>query len=120
MKEIHTLNLRCHLHLIHKSRVRNSWATRMPINWERCHIPRASTQGEVVVGIDLGTTNSAIAYVANGKPTIVPSSEGHPFTPSVVSFREDGRLVIGLEAKKQATLFPKTTFYSVKRFIGRR
>lgn len=75
---------------------------------------------EVVVGIDLGTTNSAIAYAENGKPVVVPSTEGHPFTPSVVSFREDGRLVIGLEAKKKAAMFPKTTFYSIKRFIGRR
>ncbi|GMH43026.1 hypothetical protein BSKO_10948 [Bryopsis sp. KO-2023] len=75
---------------------------------------------EIVVGIDLGTTNSAVSIVENGLPIVVPNDEGHEITPSVVSFGEGGEVLVGMEAKKKAAFRPKTTFYSVKRFIGRR
>lgn len=81
---------------------------------------RCAGRDEVVVGIDLGTTNSAISIVENGSAVIVPDSEGQEVTPSVVSFQSDGTVAVGMEAKKLAHLAPRTTFFSVKRLIGRR
>lgn len=75
---------------------------------------------EVVVGIDLGTTNSAISIVKDGSAIVVPNSEGQEVTPSVVSFQRDGAVAVGVEAKKLAHNSPETTFFSVKRLIGRR
>jgi molecular chaperone DnaK len=72
------------------------------------------------VGIDLGTTNSVIATVEGGQPTVVPNAEGARTTPSVVAFTEDGERLVGQMARRQAILNPKGTIYSVKRFIGRR
>jgi molecular chaperone DnaK len=72
------------------------------------------------VGIDLGTTNSVIAAVENGQPTVVPNAEGQRTTPSVVAFTDLGERLVGQLAKRQAILNPKGTIYSVKRFIGRR
>jgi molecular chaperone DnaK len=72
------------------------------------------------VGIDLGTTNSVIAAVEGGQPTVIPSAEGSRTTPSVVAFTEQGERLVGQLARRQAILNPKGTVYSAKRFIGRR
>jgi len=72
------------------------------------------------VGIDLGTTNSVIATVEGGKPTVIPNAEGARTTPSVVAFTEQGERLVGQLARRQAILNPKGTIYSSKRFIGRR
>jgi molecular chaperone DnaK len=72
------------------------------------------------VGIDLGTTNSVIATVEGGEPTVVPNTEGARTTPSVVAFTEQGERMVGQLARRQAILNPKGTIYSAKRFIGRR
>lgn len=71
------------------------------------------------VGIDLGTTNSAIAVMDNGEPTIIQNSEGSRTTPSIVGFSKDDRLV-GQPAKNQIVTNPENTIYSIKRFMGRR
>jgi molecular chaperone DnaK len=73
-----------------------------------------------VVGIDLGTTNSVIAVMEGGKPTVIPNSEGQRTTPSVVAYTKKGDLLVGQIAKRQAVINPENTFYSVKRFIGRK
>ena len=72
------------------------------------------------VGIDLGTTNSVIATVEGGQPTVIPNAEGSRTTPSVVAFTEQGDRLVGQLARRQAILNPKGTIYSAKRFIGRR
>ncbi|MGH8838741.1 MAG: Hsp70 family protein, partial [Jiangellaceae bacterium] len=72
------------------------------------------------VGIDLGTTNSVIAAVEGGQPTVIPNAEGSRTTPSVVAFTDSGERIVGLMARRQAILNPKGTIYSAKRFIGRR
>jgi molecular chaperone DnaK len=72
------------------------------------------------VGIDLGTTNSVIAAVEGGQPTVIPNAEGSRTTPSVVAFTDQGERLVGLLARRQAILNPKGTIYSAKRFIGRR
>jgi len=72
------------------------------------------------VGIDLGTTNSVIATMEGGQPTVVPNAEGARTTPSVVAFTEQGERLVGLLARRQAILNPKGTIYSAKRFVGRR
>ena len=72
------------------------------------------------VGIDLGTTNSVIASVEGGQPTVIPNSEGSRTTPSVVAFTDQGERLVGQLARRQSILNPKATIYSAKRFIGRR
>ena len=72
------------------------------------------------VGIDLGTTNSVIAAMEGGQPTVIPNAEGSRTTPSVVAFTEQGERLVGQLARRQAILNPKGTIYSAKRFIGRR
>jgi molecular chaperone DnaK len=72
------------------------------------------------VGIDLGTTNSVIAAMQSGKPTVIPNAEGSRTTPSVVAFTEQGERLVGQLARRQAILNPKGTIYSAKRFVGRR
>ncbi|MCW2653745.1 MAG: chaperone protein DnaK [Mycobacterium sp.] len=72
------------------------------------------------VGIDLGTTNSVIAAMQGGEPTVIPNAEGSRTTPSVVAFTENGERLVGQLAKRQAIMNPKGTIYSAKRFIGRR
>ena len=72
------------------------------------------------VGIDLGTTNSVIATVEGGQPTVIPNAEGSRTTPSVVAFTDQGERLVGQLARRQAILNPKGTIYSAKRFIGRR
>ncbi|KAG0618240.1 hypothetical protein M758_4G048400 [Ceratodon purpureus] len=75
---------------------------------------------EKVVGIDLGTTNSAMAAMEGGQPTIITNAEGHRTTPSVVAYTKKGDRLVGQIAKRQAVVNPTNTFYSVKRFIGRK
>ncbi|GBF33605.1 chaperone protein DnaK [Desulfocucumis palustris] len=72
------------------------------------------------VGIDLGTTNSVVAVMEGGKPTVIINAEGSRTTPSVVAFKEDGERLVGQVARRQSVLNPENTLYSVKRFIGRR
>ncbi len=72
------------------------------------------------VGIDLGTTNSVVAVMEGGKPTVIVNSEGSRLTPSVVAFTRTGERLVGQLAKRQAVLNPENTIYSAKRFIGRR
>jgi molecular chaperone DnaK len=73
-----------------------------------------------VVGIDLGTTNSCVAVMEGGKPTVIANAEGFRTTPSVVAFAKNGDTLVGQIAKRQAVMNTENTFYSVKRFIGRR
>src|SRR5688500_1467466 len=73
-----------------------------------------------VIGIDLGTTNSAVAYMEGGEPTIIPNAEGGRITPSVVAFTKSGERLVGQVAKRQAITNPENTIYSIKRFMGRR
>ncbi|KAE8695501.1 Heat shock 70 kDa protein 6 [Hibiscus syriacus] len=75
---------------------------------------------EKVVGIDLGTTNSAVAAMEGGKPTIITNGEGQRTTPSVVAYTKNGDRLVGQIAKRQAVVNPENTFFSVKRFIGRK
>ena len=72
------------------------------------------------VGIDLGTTNSAIAFMEGDRPEVIVNAEGGRTTPSVVAFTTDGERLVGQIAKRQAVLHPKSTIYSAKRFIGRK
>ncbi|AFY74340.1 chaperone protein DnaK [Synechococcus sp. PCC 7502] len=73
-----------------------------------------------IVGIDLGTTNSVVAVIEAGKPVVIANSEGGRTTPSVISFSKDGDRLVGQMARRQAVMNPENTFYSVKRFIGRK
>ena len=73
-----------------------------------------------VVGIDLGTTNSCVAVMEGGKPTVIANAEGFRTTPSVVAYAKNGDRLVGQIAKRQAVMNPGNTFYSVKRFIGRK
>jgi molecular chaperone DnaK (HSP70) len=72
------------------------------------------------IGIDLGTTNSVVAVMEGGKPTVIINSEGNRLTPSVVGLNNTGERLVGQIAKRQAVLNPENTIYSAKRFIGRR
>ncbi len=73
-----------------------------------------------VVGIDLGTTNSCVAVMEGGKPTVIANAEGFRTTPSVVAYAKNGDRLVGQIAKRQSVMNPENTFYSVKRFIGRK
>ena len=73
-----------------------------------------------VIGIDLGTTNSCVAFVENGEPVVIPNAEGARTTPSVVAFTKDGERRTGTVAKRQAVTNPESTIYAVKRLMGRR
>lgn len=73
-----------------------------------------------IVGIDLGTTNSVVAVMEGGEPVVITSAEGSRLTPSMVGFNKNGERLVGLTAKRQATINPENTIFSVKRFIGRR
>ncbi len=73
-----------------------------------------------IVGIDLGTTNSCVAVMEGGKPTVIANAEGFRTTPSVVAYAKNGDRLVGQIAKRQAVMNPQNTFYSVKRFIGRK
>ncbi|KAL2609489.1 hypothetical protein R1flu_028062 [Riccia fluitans] len=86
----------------------------------RSHVGPVRVAAEKVVGIDLGTTNSAVAAMEGGKPTIVTNAEGQRTTPSVVAYTKSGDRLVGQIAKRQAVVNPENTFFSVKRFIGRK
>src|SRR6266481_2376147 len=73
-----------------------------------------------VIGIDLGTTNSVVAVVEGGDPTVIPNQEGSRLTPSVVAFTKEGETLVGQVAKRQAITNPENTIFSIKRFMGRR
>ena len=72
-----------------------------------------------IIGIDLGTTNSCVAVMEGGSPTVITNSEGGRTTPSVVAFTKDNETLIGQPAKRQAVTNPENTVFSVKRFVGR-
>ena len=71
-----------------------------------------------IIGIDLGTTNSEVAFIEGGKPTIIKSAEGQPYFPSVVAFTKDGEMLVGEPAKRQAVLNPEGTIQRIKRKMG--
>ena len=73
-----------------------------------------------VLGIDLGTTNSCMAVMEGGEATVIPNAEGQRTTPSIVAFTKTGERLVGQAAKRQAVTNPKSTIYSIKRFMGRR
>src|ERR671928_891631 len=73
-----------------------------------------------VIGIDLGTTNSAMAVIEGGEPTVIPNAEGGRTTPSVVAFTNDGQRLVGAPAKRQQVTNPDNTVFSIKRFMGRK
>ena len=71
-----------------------------------------------IIGIDLGTTNSCVAVMEGNEPVVIPNSEGHRTTPSIVAFTEGGERKVGDPAKRQAITNPKNTIFSIKRFMG--
>ncbi|MGE5651295.1 molecular chaperone DnaK [Noviherbaspirillum sp. UKPF54] len=73
-----------------------------------------------IIGIDLGTTNSCVAIMEGGQPKVIENSEGSRTTPSVVAYQDDGEILVGAPAKRQAVTNPKNTLYAVKRLIGRK
>ena len=73
-----------------------------------------------IIGIDLGTTNSCVAVMENGVPKVIENAEGARTTPSIVAYAENGEILVGAAAKRQAVTNPKNTLYAVKRLIGRR
>src|SRR6266545_2452671 len=72
------------------------------------------------IGIDLGTTNSCMAVLEGGEPTVIPNAEGGRITPSVVAFAKDGQRLVGAPAKRQQVTNPQNTIFSIKRFVGRK
>ncbi len=80
----------------------------------------ATTNGEKVIGIDLGTTNSVVSIMEGGEPKVIANLEGARITPSVVAFTDKGETLVGEPAKRQAVMNPTNTIYSIKRFMGRR
>jgi molecular chaperone DnaK len=73
-----------------------------------------------IIGIDLGTTNSCVAILEGGSPKVIENSEGARTTPSIIAYMEDGEILVGAPAKRQAVTNPKNTLYAVKRLIGRK
>src|ERR1700728_3802760 len=73
-----------------------------------------------IIGIDLGTTNSVVAVMQGGEPTVIPNQEGARTTPSVVAITKGGERLVGQVAKRQSITNPENTVYSIKRFMGRR
>src|SRR5262249_4900233 len=80
----------------------------------------AVAEGEKIIGIDLGTTNSVVAVMEGGEVKVIPNQEGNRLTPSVVAFTDKGDRLVGDPAKRQAITNPRRTVYSIKRFMGRR
>src|SRR5215212_3411236 len=73
-----------------------------------------------VIGIDLGTTNSVVAIMEGGEPTVIPNAEGARLTPSVVAISKSGERLVGQVAKRQGVTNPENTIFSIKRFMGRK
>ena len=80
----------------------------------------ATKQGEKIIGIDLGTTNSVVSVMEGKEPKVIANKEGNRLTPSVVAFNDKGETLVGDIARRQAVTNPKRTIYSIKRFMGRR
>src|ERR687893_1173478 len=72
------------------------------------------------IGIDLGTTNSVVAVIEGGEPTVIPNAEGERLTPSVVAISSSGERLVGRLARRQAVTNPENTIFSIKRFMGRK
>lgn len=79
-----------------------------------------AVQGEKIIGIDLGTTNSVVSVMEGGEPRVIANQEGSRTTPSVIAFTQKGETLVGEPAKRQAVTNPRNTIYSIKRFMGRR
>ncbi|MFN8770921.1 MAG: molecular chaperone DnaK [Neisseriaceae bacterium] len=79
-----------------------------------------SNKKSKIIGIDLGTTNSCVAIIENGQPKVIENSEGGRTTPSIIAYTNEGEILVGAPAKRQAVTNPKNTLYAVKRLIGRR
>ncbi len=79
-----------------------------------------AVQGEKIIGIDLGTTNSVVSVIEGSEAKVIANQEGNRLTPSVVAFTDKGEILVGEPAKRQAVTNPKNTVYSIKRFMGRR
>ena len=73
-----------------------------------------------IIGIDLGTTNSCVSIMEGNTPRVIENSEGARTTPSIVAYQEDGEVLVGASAKRQAVTNPRNTLYAVKRLIGRK
>ena len=73
-----------------------------------------------IIGIDLGTTNSCVAVMEGGQPRVIENAEGDRTTPSIVAFADEGEVLVGQSAKRQAVTNPQRTLFAVKRLIGRR
>jgi len=73
-----------------------------------------------IIGIDLGTTNSCVSVMEGGQPKVIENSEGARTTPSIIAYQEDGEILVGAPAKRQAVTNPKNTIYASKRLIGRK
>src|SRR5205085_4666879 len=80
---------------------------------------KQNTMGKII-GIDLGTTNSVVSVMEGNDPVVIPNSDGHRTTPSVVAFAKNGERLIGQAAKRQSVTNPHNTIFSIKRFMGRR
>ena len=85
---------------------------------EKNHTKKEDFNMSKIIGIDLGTTNSCVAVMEGNEPVVIPNSEGHRTTPSVVAFTENGERKVGEPAKRQAITNPKHTIFSIKRFMG--
>ena len=73
-----------------------------------------------IIGIDLGTTNSCVAILDGDQPRVIENAEGARTTPSIIAYAEDGEVLVGQPAKRQAVTNPKNTLFAIKRLIGRR
>ena len=73
-----------------------------------------------IIGIDLGTTNSCVSVMEGNVPRVIENAEGARTTPSIVAYQEDGEVLVGASAKRQAVTNPRNTLYAVKRLIGRK
>src|SRR5436305_7982700 len=90
----------------------------LPLRFSRTN--RSRTPMGKTIGIDLGTTNSCMAVLEGGEPTVVENAEGGRTTPSVVAFAQSGERLVGTVAKRQAVTNPTNTVFSIKRFMGRK
>ncbi|WP_281174223.1 molecular chaperone DnaK [Deefgea rivuli] len=84
------------------------------------NVKRRKRKMAKIIGIDLGTTNSCVAVIENGQPKVIENAEGARTTPSIIAYQEDGEILVGAPAKRQAVTNPKNTLYAVKRLIGRK
>src|SRR6476660_10486776 len=90
-----------------------------PFNFTESRTPTMPATGKVI-GIDLGTTNSVVAVMEGGQPTVIVNQEGARTTPSVVGLTKDAERLVGQVAKRQAVTNPENTIFSIKRFMGRK